>query len=574
MAGASLLWLIVALLFFPAIPFAEFDFLDAIGEASNVVMAGLFSVFIARSKLQVRTKLYLVTGMACMFIGGSADVMDEFFIIKHLGALLENIFKTLAAVFTLFGLLRLAREAKLSLQRAEHFRKVSGSMTLLTEVGRELTSSLAMNDVLQIIYNKLQSSVHMDQFKVSLLIDGKLTTFLNKDKGNDCETPEVVEQALMPLQNWVCQNETSMYMFDTDRCLDKYFADQSERDIFEKARRAHSHYLAGTLFIVPIKMDLGLVGIFVIHLHDTMGLDSYQCQNIESIASYAAIAITNALSHKRLETQNDELENAYVQLKDTQQNLLEAEKGASLGRLVAGVSQEMNTPLGNAITSESALRQQLKQVQAKFDNKQLTQVQFKHFLQHCNDSLDLVSTSLAKLKRLINNFRQIYLVQTDETKTKFDLVRKLREVEATMKMDSRAKKFYINFNLPSNLIMEGYPGVIQEVIEHLYENVMLHQFNPGYGAQINVSAEFESDDWLLICFEDNGRGGESEYQLQEFASTDVDKTVKAAGFGLSIVLNLVQKVLAGSIELNNADPNSTKFEIRIPRHDDAALPPL
>lgn len=103
-----MLWLIIVILVFPTIPFAELDFLDTLGETSNVLLAGLFTVFIARSTMLDATKIYLVMGMTCMFIGGSADLIDEFFVAKNWAALVENAFKTLAALFTLLGLLRLA----------------------------------------------------------------------------------------------------------------------------------------------------------------------------------------------------------------------------------------------------------------------------------------------------------------------------------------------------------------------------------------------------------------------------------------------------------------------------------
>ncbi|MBE1301202.1 MAG: hypothetical protein GJ680_15000 [Alteromonadaceae bacterium] len=564
MISGSLSWFVIVMFSFPQIPFHELDLLDTLGETSNVFMVGLFCVFIAGSKIPENTKIFLVLGMTCMFIGGTADVADEFFVAKNWAALVENAFKTFAALLTLMGLLRLAREAKLSAQRAEHFKKESYTLSLLTGIARELTKTLNLNEALQIIYQKLYDSVPFNQFQVSLFNDNKLESVFVMDELENSVLHKDVDLALAPLRKWVCKYETSLYLFDTSRLADQYFESSSQKQQFLAIRDEHPEYLSGTLFVVPLTIDQRTLGGFTIHLRKTSGLDSHQCHIVESIASYSAIAIGNAISHKQVENKSRELATAYEHLQITQKELVEAEKIAALGRLTASVSHEINTPLGNAITAESALREHLCEIRAKFAQKNLTQTQFSRFLDKCQQTLGHVDSSLRRVNKLITRFRQMSLVQNDETRQYVNLVQILREDEATLRMDPRSKDIDIEFSLPESLYVSSFPGVIHEIIEHLYENSVTHAFEHQLHPKLSVRCEKLSEKSACICFSDNGTGIAMEVQdkiFEPFFSTNMART---AGLGLNIVYNLVHRVLGGKISLQSELSQGTSFHITIP----------
>lgn len=423
---------------------------------------------------------------------------------------------------------------------------------------------MAIDDVLHIIYEKLKDSVNINQFQVSLVMNETLTNALYITDDSPGVLNASVDSALSPLRNWVSKHETSLYMFDTARCLDDYFTTHQEKEHFLAVRSAHPEELSGTLFVVPLKVEVGVIGVFTIHLRQTSGLDSYQCSIVESIASYSAIAIANALSHEQLENKNCELAVAYERLQSTQRELFEAEKIASLGRLVAGVSHEINTPLGNAITSESALRKQLGEIREKFDQKTLTQTQFSQFLEICHQTLRHVDSSLSRVTKLISSFRQMSLAQNEEMRQRIDLVQLLKQDEATLRMDPRSEHIHIEFSLPESLYINSFPGVIHEIIEHLYENTVTHAFEDQQSPRMQIVCEQLSEDLVCICFSDNGIGIDSDVQdkvFEPFYSTSMARTT---GLGLNIVYNLVNKVLGGKISLTSALKQGTSFRITLP----------
>lgn len=301
MSGISLLWLAIVYFSFSKIPSHEIDVLDIIGEASMILMAGIFATFIARSNMQECTKARLVAAMLCMFVGGSADFIDEFFVVRHWPALLENSFKTCAALFTLWGLLSLAREAKSSEDRAEHFREISSHLTLLSHIGEKITKTQKLSDILDVVHNNIQEVAKFEVFRVILLEQDALCEKMFRQSAGCPELDEDATQAFRMLEKWVVSNNTSLYLFDMQRCSAQYLKSNEQQQIFSKILDNHTHLQGGSVFIVPIQLDHGLIGLFTLFFGRRQALDSEQCHNIESIAAYSGVAINNAVRHEEIE---------------------------------------------------------------------------------------------------------------------------------------------------------------------------------------------------------------------------------------------------------------------------------
>lgn len=307
MASISLLWLVIVWISFEQMAPEEIDVLDIIGEASTILMAGIFSTFIARSNMQESTKARLVAAMLCFFVGGSADFIDEFFVVRHWPALLENTFKTCAALFTLWGLLSLTREAKSSERRADHFRKMSNHLGMLTQIGQRITRSQRLSDILEIVHSSISEIAKCDAFRVILLENGKQTEKLYR-QATGCQrldTGAVV--AFQLLEDWVLANNTSLYLFDLARCSEQYLEPGEQSRKFMQILSENSQLQGGSLFIVPVPLDTGLVGLFTLFSAHRQALDAEQCHNIESIAAYSGVAINNAMRFEEIERRTKEL---------------------------------------------------------------------------------------------------------------------------------------------------------------------------------------------------------------------------------------------------------------------------
>ena len=301
MAGVSLLWLVIVFVSFQRIPAGEVDFLDIIGEASTVMMAGVFATFIARSNMHESTKARLVAAMLCVFIGGSADFIDEFFVVRHWPALLENSFKTAAAMFTLWGMLSLTREAKSSEKRADHFRKISDHLGLLSQIGKKITRTQRLKEVLDVVHSSIDELASFDAFRVMLKKDGHLEERLSRQPAGSLALSADALNAFALLENWVLENNTSLYLFDMVRCSEQYLQSEQERQEYLHVLASHKHLQNGSMFIVPVELDDGIVGVFTLFMARRQGLDPEQCHNIESIAAYSAVAIHNAMRFEELE---------------------------------------------------------------------------------------------------------------------------------------------------------------------------------------------------------------------------------------------------------------------------------
>lgn len=296
----SLVWCVVVIIMFPAIPYTEIDVLDVIGEASTVVMAGFFATFIARSNHHESTKIRLVAAMLCLFVGGSADFMDEFFVVRYWPALLENGFKTAAALFTLLGLLSLVREAKSSERRAEHFRKVSSHLSLLTTIGQTISRKRNLNDILDVVYSNIAKLANVEVFRVILLRNGQPVSQMTRQLPGRAGMDESAIQVLNILEQQVLEQGNSLYLFDLTRCAEQYVdpeQHQSLVNLLVQTKQLNS----SSLFIVPLQLEGEVIGVISLFMSRIQGLDSEQCQCIESIASYSAVAINNALCSEELD---------------------------------------------------------------------------------------------------------------------------------------------------------------------------------------------------------------------------------------------------------------------------------
>ena len=308
MSGISVLWVVIVWLSFERVPYEDVDVLDMIGEASMIAMAGIFATFIARSNMHESTKARLVAAMLCMFVGGTADFLDEFFVVRHLAALLENTFKTAAALFTLWGLLSLTREAKSSERRADHFRKISGHLSLLSQIGQKITRTQKLSDILEVVHININELASFDAFRVILIENGHPEEKLFRQPAGSQSLDNEAVEAFRMLEQWVIDNNNSLYLFDMMRCSEQYLQTHEQTQEFLHILASHRQLQSGSVFIVPIQSDKGVLGLFTIFVGRRQALDSEQCHNIESIAAYSCVAINNAMRFEEMEKHREELD--------------------------------------------------------------------------------------------------------------------------------------------------------------------------------------------------------------------------------------------------------------------------
>lgn len=238
-----------------------------------------------------------------------------------------------------------------------------------------------------------------------------------------------------------------------------------------------------------------------------------------------------------------------------QEKLIESEKMAAMGGLVAGVSHEINTPLGVNIGNCSLLIELLAEVRRDFDDGKLDANQFDEFL---NTAQDLTSSMLKNMQRaskLLSSFKRVAVKNTDEASKleTVDLAELVAEFVQTYHATSNNSIITFNTRIPPNVNVATYPTVILQILAALTSNVIIHAFAPGQKqCEITISVAPAGDGYQL-SFTDNGKGvAEDELKklFEPFYTTK--RGAGNAGLGLSIVYNMVKAVLHSDINYESA----------------------
>lgn len=256
---------------------------------------------------------------------------------------------------------------------------------------------------------------------------------------------------------------------------------------------------------------------------------------------------------------NDELQLAMKQLVQT-------EKLASLGSLVAGVAHELNTPLGNVITVATSLRARTEEFAALLASGEgLRRSSITDFTQACLDAAAIVERNASRAGDLIGNFKAVAVDQTSTRRRHFDLAEVIREILSALHPTLRRTRHELSVDVPAGILLDSYPGPLEQVLSNMIMNSLLHGFEHTPAGRISISAE-AGEDSVTLHYIDNGGGMSSNVAQQAFDPFFTTKLGKGgSGLGLYIVYNLVTAVLGGSIVLRSAPGEGVDFEMVLPK---------
>lgn len=265
----------------------------------------------------------------------------------------------------------------------------------------------------------------------------------------------------------------------------------------------------------------------------------------------------------------DAAETALADLRGTQGRLVEAEKMASLGRMVAGVAHELNTPLGNALVVSSTFQEQVPQIVRSAAEGRLKRSELDGFLRHLGEGSDLIVRSLARANELITSFKRVAVDRSISTQRHFELRTVVAESLEMLGPSLRHRRCRIESRVPAGILMESDPGALGQVIGNLVDNAVLHAFNSDGEGLLLIEAELRagaSGDEVLLSFTDDGAGMDEATQRRIFDPFFTTRMGRGGtGLGLHIVYNLVVQVLGGHIRVDSAPGKGTRFELVLPR---------
>lgn len=267
----------------------------------------------------------------------------------------------------------------------------------------------------------------------------------------------------------------------------------------------------------------------------------------------------------KLDESNKALQASMLELKRTSEQLLESEKMAALGGLVAGVAHEMNTPLGVAITAASLLEDKAGGFIEKYTTQQVKRSQLQQFLQTTEDSAKSILRNLLKAADLIKSFKQIAVDQSSEKKRHFNLKEYLYELFNNLFPQLKQSAHTLHITCPDNIDLYSYPGVFSQIITHLVSNTLTHGFEHTPQGTITLQVLLEQGHFTLN-YMDNGVGMNPQTAKRLFEPFYTTKRGKGCtGLGMHVVYNLVTQSLGGHIQCQSQQGQGTSFTMTIPR---------
>lgn len=265
-----------------------------------------------------------------------------------------------------------------------------------------------------------------------------------------------------------------------------------------------------------------------------------------------------------LKESNQELLSTLEKLHQFQGQLVETEKMASLGDMVAGIAHEVNTPIGLGVTASTLLNDRLKEVKQAFEDKTLKSSQLKKFLTQGEENIGLIYRNLERAAKLISSFKKVAVDQSSVDTRVFSVNELLEEVYLTLKAKLNKKNVELIIDCPESLIVESKPGPINQILINLILNSIIHGFEDRTEGTINISVIFLSDQ-LHLSYNDNGVGISESIKAKIFDPfTTTKRGSGGSGLGLHLVYNIVTQALNGHIDFESNLGLGTTFNITFP----------
>lgn len=266
-----------------------------------------------------------------------------------------------------------------------------------------------------------------------------------------------------------------------------------------------------------------------------------------------------------LEQKSSDLEQTIEKLKLAQSKLVESEKMAALGTLVAGVAHEINTPVGTGITLASTLADETESLIAAIAEGGLLRSQFNTYLEITQDITNLLLSNLNRAGELVQSFKQVAVDQANLERRTFNVKEYCEEITTSLSPTLKRTPHTLSLIGDPSIYIDSYPGVFAQIITNLMTNSLTHAYpDAGVAGQLCLNIA-QQDNLLVLRYEDDGYGisaANLNKIFEPFFTTA--RHQGGTGLGLHIVYNLVTQTLQGKIRVDSNPNEGTCFEIRIP----------
>ncbi len=265
-----------------------------------------------------------------------------------------------------------------------------------------------------------------------------------------------------------------------------------------------------------------------------------------------------------LEKQKEELQVTLENLKQAQDQLIQSEKMAALGGLVAGVAHEINTPVGISVTAASSLTQETGRMAEMYKENKISRTDFKEYLNTANQTAKLILANMDRTATLIQSFKQISVDQSTSQRRKFRLKAYTQDIMRSLSAAFKDRKISLLLEIDDELQLDSFPGDFSQIITNLVLNSLSHGFDKEDEGKIELSARLEKKE-LILEYSDTGKGIPKENLDRIFEPFFTTNKKLGTGLGMHVVYNLIIHKHKGTIECKSEPGKGTRFKIRIPQ---------
>ncbi len=303
-----------------------------------------------------------------------------------------------------------------------------------------------------------------------------------------------------------------------------------------------------------------LEALFITSTHGPV-FDKFDIKFIGLTALFFHRKVAYLRMEKRM---TDDLIETLNRLRQTQDDMIESEKLAALGAMVAGVSHELNTPISNALMMASSLTDHLKGLDALLNGASLRRSDLHRWAGGAIEMGQLIDRSLNRAATLVASFKQVAIDQTSERRRCFDLRETTEELLAALRAGLKGTPWVLENEIPEGIECDTFPGPLGQVVTNLVQNAVMHGFEGRSQGRVVLAAVVTGAN-VCISVTDDGVGMDSSVLARIFEPFFTTKLGKGgSGLGLAISYRIAATVLAGDLRAISSPGTGTRFMLTMP----------
>ena len=261
------------------------------------------------------------------------------------------------------------------------------------------------------------------------------------------------------------------------------------------------------------------------------------------------------------------VEDRTKELTDTIGKLVQSEKLAALGFIVAGVAHEVNTPVGVCITTNSFIKHELSKLTSNLNSGELKKKDLIDFLSLLDESTQIINSNLIRTAELVQSFKQVAVEQVSDIKHKFSMKENINMVIISLKHEYKNRNVKFNIDCPDELYIGGHPGEFSQMFTNFIMNSVHHGFKLNQDNEILIKCKYDNGTFI-IDYSDNGVGIPKENLPRIFDPFfTTNRGSNNNGLGMNIVYNIINR-MSGSIICESEEGKGVHFRIEIPTNEE------